>query len=93
MTRTEDSRQSDKHLVSVTSSHKAVCPETISRWFKQLLAEAGIDTVKYSAHSGRAAGATKTAVKLDIINILASVGWKSSQTFERFFTANPGSWE
>ena len=73
--------------MSVISPHKAVSPETIIRWFKvkQLMAEARIDTVKYSAHSSRAAVTTKTAVKLDTANVLASVGWKSSQTFECFY--------
>ena len=71
--------------MSVISPHKAVSPETISRWLKQVLSEAGIDTIKYSAHSTRAAAATKAGVKLDVANILASVGWKSSHNFERFY--------
>ena len=90
MTRTKDCCQSDKYLVSVISPRKTVSPETISSWFRQLLAEARIDTVKYSAHSSRAAVATKTAVKLDTAKVLASVGWKSSQTFERFLPQTQG---
>ena len=90
MTRTKDYSQSDKYLVSVITSHKTVCPETISRWFKVFLAEARIDTVKYSAHSSRAAVATKAAVNSDTAYVLPSFGWKSSQAFERFSPQTQG---
>ena len=85
LARTEGCRQSDKLLVSYVAPHKAVSSETISRWLKNTLSDAGIDTTKYSAHSTRAAAASKAATKLDISNIMASVGWKSSKTFEKFY--------
>ena len=70
--------------MSVISPHKADNLKTISRWLKQLLsADAGIDVVKYSAHTN-----IEATVKYDLANIVASVGyigWKSSQTFERFY--------
>ena len=81
---TEVCRQSDKLLVSYVAPLKAVSSETISRWLKNTLSDAGIDTIKYSAHSTRAAAASKAATKLDISNIMASVGWKSSKT-EKFY--------
>ena len=59
LARTEGCRQSDKLLVSYVAPHKAVSSETISRWLKNMLSDAGIDTTKYSAHSTRAAAASK----------------------------------
>ena len=85
LARIDSCRQSNRVLVSYVAPHKAVSSETISRWLKQTLSDAGIDTTKYSAHSTRVAAASKAATKLDIGNIMASVGWKSSKTFEKFY--------
>ena len=54
--RTDILRGDVKQLfVSYTKPHKAVFPDTVSRWIKTTLAGAGIDTSKYGAHSTRSA--------------------------------------
>ncbi|GFO23697.1 tyrosine recombinase xerc [Plakobranchus ocellatus] len=86
--RTDKNRQSTNLFVSFISPYKAVTSMTISRWLKLVklvLSKAGIDTIVFSAHSTRAAAASSAAVKLDIANVMASVGWKSSQTFHKFY--------
>ncbi|XP_022789131.1 uncharacterized protein LOC111328861 [Stylophora pistillata] len=40
-------------LISYSKPYKAVSPDTISRWIKATLVDAGIDTSKYSAQSTR----------------------------------------
>ena len=47
-------------LVSYNKPHKAVSPDTVSRWIKSTLVGAGIDTSKYSAHSTRSASTSPT---------------------------------
>ena len=54
--RTDILRGDVKQLfISYTKPHKAVSPDTVSRWIKTTLVDAGIDTSKYSAHSTRSA--------------------------------------
>ena len=38
-------------FISYSKPHKAVSPDTRSRWIKTTLVDAGIDSLKYSAHS------------------------------------------
>lgn len=85
LNKTKACRQSDQLLVSYIFPHKEVQPDTISRWLKLMLTNAGIDTSIFSGHSTRSAAATCAAQKLDIHTILSSVGWKSAQTFHRFY--------
>ena len=75
----------DTVLVSYITPHRPVEADTISRWLKTKLTDAGIDTTVFTAHSTRAAAASCAARSLDKGTIMASVGWKSSQTFQRFY--------
>lgn len=66
--------------------HKA-SSQTISRWIKQTLAESGIDTTVFSAHSTRHAStsaASRNGINVEIIRQTA--GWtESSEVFARFY--------
>ena len=77
-------------LISLQKPHGAVTTETISRWFKQFLNSAGVDTDKFKPHSTRV-GSTSHLVanNIDISSILKSVGW-SNERYIRFkhFTIN-----
>ena len=53
--RTKDLRSSDNLLISYLKPHKAVSKQTISRWIKKVMFEAGIDTNVFKSHSTRAA--------------------------------------
>ena len=51
-----------------------------------MLESSGIDSRKFSAHSTRAAAASRAKQKdvpLDVI--LAHVGWRSAETFRKFY--------
>lgn len=73
-------------LLSYQRPFKPVSKDTISRWIKIVLKEAGIDTTKFTAHSTRAAS-TSAAAKagVPIERILDSAGWSNSGTFARFY--------
>jgi len=63
-----------------------VARDTLSRWTKLVLKEAGLDTAVFSAHSVR--GASTTAASLggaSIEEVLTSAGWSNRETFARFY--------
>ena len=73
-------------FISHSKPHKAVSPDTVSRWIKTTLVDAGIDTSKYSAHSTRSAS-TSAAKGNSISNatIMKSAGWSQESTFTKFY--------
>ena len=69
----------NKLFFSFIRPYKAVSRDTISRWVKQVLKNAGIYTQIFTSHSTRAAVASKAEqkeVSLDII--LDTIGWASA---------------
>ena len=59
---------------------------TISRWMKQVLAEAGICTDVFKAHSVRAASSSAAMTKgVSVADIMHTAGWSRSSTFEKFY--------
>ena len=84
--RTKSVRGDNKQLfVSYQKPYQPVSRDTISRWVKVVLDNAGIDTTVYSAHSTRAAATSKAyqSVPLDIL--IKSAGWSSDSTFQKYF--------
>ena len=73
-------------FISVQKPHKAVSKESISRWIRVVMEEAGIDTDTYKSHSTRAAASS--AAKREnypIDSILEMAGWSNNRTFKRFY--------
>ena len=85
--RTAELRQDETSLfISVRKPHKRVAKSSISRWIKELMAKAGIDTVKYQAHSVRPASASKAKSRDAPIDlIMKTAGWTKESTFARFY--------
>ena len=85
--KTKPLRNTEKRLfISFIRPHKAVSRDTISRWTKDVLKLSGIDINTFTAHSTRAATASKAKAKdvpLDVI--LSTIGWASAQTFSKFY--------
>ena len=73
-------------LLSYQKPHRPVSTDTIARWIKVLLTEAGINITVFSAHSTRAASASAAHSKgISIDKILATAGWSTESTFCRFY--------
>lgn len=86
--RTKSLRGSNDLLfIAFKKPHKAVTPQTLSRWVKNVLLQSGLDTKIFSAHSTRHAStsaAKRKRVSIDVIKNTA--GWTSnSQTFAKFY--------
>ena len=77
----------DQLLIGYQKPHKPVSTNSISRWIKTDLTNAGIDTGVYKAHSTRAAvvsAANKKQVPID--TILSATGWRNLNTFAQFYS-------
>ena len=61
--------------------------ETISRWIKDELSKAGVDTSVFKAHSCRSASSSKARdAGISVSEILKKEGWKSIHTFKTFYS-------
>ena len=85
--RTEKVRQDNTQLLlSYVKPFKPVSRDTISRWMKMVLHEAGIDTSMFKPHSTRAASCSKANAKsVPVESIMKAAGWSSENTFRRFY--------
>lgn len=85
--RTQKLRDSEKQLfISFQKPFKKVSKDTLSRWTKQVMKDAGIDTTRFKPHSTRAAStsaASNLSASLD--DILKTAGWSSHSTFAKFY--------
>ena len=79
-------KQNTTLFLSIQSPYQPVTKDTLERWAKESLKNAGIDT-KVGPHSCRAAS-TSAAHKsgLSLAEIIKSAGWTSAQTFARFYS-------
>ena len=78
--------EKDPLFIAITKPHKPVVSSTISRWMKNMMAEAGIDISQFKAHSTRAAATSAAAkVGVPIKDILKTANWSRESTFQRFY--------
>ena len=83
---TKDIRLDDKLFVATVPPHKGVKTETISRWVRETLGEAGVDIVTFSSHSTRSAATScAKAQGVSIKEIGEAAGWTNCETFARFY--------
>ena len=82
------SRQ-EQLLLAIVKPHHPVAVSTVSRWLKELMGLAGIDTERYKGHSVRSAATSKTMTQgLNIGQILERANWSKANTFYRFYYRN-----
>ena len=73
-------------LLGFIKPHNPVSTDTISRWVKQQLFSAGVDTSKFKAHSVRSASFSHFAkLKVNIEDIIKSVGWSNEKNFQKYY--------
>ena len=87
LNRTKPLRKDAKKLfISFQKPYAAVSKETISRWLKMVLQEAGVDVDIFTAHSTRAASvsaAKRNGVAIE--EILRTAGWANNSVFASFY--------
>lgn len=84
--RTAQVRKQPQLLLCHARPHGPASKDTIARWIKQVLSEAGIDTNVFKAHSTRSAStsAAKSAA-VPIQDILGAAGWSSDSVFGKYY--------
>lgn len=76
----------DKVWISLSKPRKAVTKETLARWIRLTLAEAGINQKVYTAHSTRGASTSKAKVcGVAIEAIMKKARWTNATTFAKFY--------
>lgn len=77
----------DELFITIKKPHKVASKQSLSRWLKNTLRLAGVDTTQFKAHSVRHAStsaAHRNGISIDTIREAA--GWsKSSSVFARFY--------
>ena len=76
-----------KLLITYGKPHREASSDTVSRWIKNELSNAGIDINIYKAHSCRAATASKAKdIGVPINEILKQGCWRRSNTFTKYYS-------
>ena len=85
--KTRDLRKEERRLfVSYQKPHGPVSKDTIARWIRDTLTQAGIDTGRYGAHSTRSASTSAAAAsEVPVTTILKAAGWSAESTFTKFY--------
>ncbi len=63
----------------------AASRDTVRRWIRDVLVEAGIDMGIFTPHSTRSASTSAAATCVSLSTILRTAGWYSSSTFQRHY--------
>jgi hypothetical protein len=84
--RTQLIRGDEKQLLitSVKPHHKA-SRDSVARWIRDAMKEAGIDTDYYKAHSSRGASVSKAFKSVPLNIVLEAAGWTNAQTFMKHY--------
>ena len=73
-------------LLSHIKPHKEVSSSTVSRWLKDTIALAGIDTNVFKGHSSRSAASAGAGLAgASISDILTMGSWSNESTWQKFY--------
>ena len=87
--KTASVREKPQLLLCHAKPHGPASKDTIARWIKQVMSEAGIDTKVFKAHSTRSASTSAAkAADVPIQVILEAAGWRSDSVFGKFYNKN-----
>ena len=79
-------RTHSKLFISSQKPHQPVSKDTISRWCKQTMEYAGIDTTLFTSHSSRSAATSMLFQKGASISLICkSAGWSNEKVFRRHY--------
>ena len=77
---------SEKLFLSHLKPNKSVGCDSIRRWLKEALKDAGIDTAMFQGHSIRAATSSKAAVRgMSVKEILGMGSWSKNSVWQKFY--------
>ncbi|MPC25694.1 ATP-binding cassette sub-family F member 2 [Portunus trituberculatus] len=84
--RTRETRGSTtKFFVTTKNPVKLASRDTLHRWTKVAMRDAGIDLSIFSPHSTRSASSSKASLTLPVPLILAIMGWSTESVFAKYY--------
>lgn len=84
--RTADIRGSiTRFFVTTKTPVRLASRDTIRRWTRNVMRDAGIDLTIFSPHSTRSASSSKASLTLPVSTIMATVGWSSESAFAKYY--------
>ena len=72
-------------VITLNKLFKTPSKDTLARWLKETLIEAGVDMTIFSPHSTRSASSSKVKGKVSLKTIIQTGGWRSHRTFAKFY--------
>ena len=81
--KTLEIRNGDFLFISFQKPHKEISTETLSRWIKNVLKEAGIDATAHSTRSLSTSVAADNGIPIN--QVLDCAGWAHESTFKNFY--------
>ena len=92
--RTEPLRGEEPRLfITFIRPHKWVSKDTIDRWVKIMMQQAGVDERLFKPHSTRAASTSKAyCANVPLASIIKAGSWKSDWNFQKFYNKPILTW-
>ncbi len=87
LSRTDCFRKGDitKFFITYGVPNKGASRDSIRRWTKDVLRDAGIDLSIFNAHSTRSAATSAARTLLPLETVLKAGGWSTANTFTRYY--------
>lgn len=80
------SKAEKSFFISFKKPHGRITRDTLARWLRTLMGQAGINTEHFKPHSVRSAAVSKASTKhLPVAEIMAQAGWRRKSTFQKFY--------
>ena len=80
--KTSKVRQEKQLFISYQKPHRGVSKDSIARWCKEVMTNAGIDMTSFVSHSSRSAASSYAHAKgASLKDICAACGWATEKTF------------
>ena len=85
-TRTLRPKGEQRLLITTVKPYRAISRDTLSRWLKTTLRNAGVDMSMFNTHSTRSASTSAAmAANIPIQTIIKTAGWSKDCTFRKFY--------
>ncbi len=83
--RTRKLRKVSDFFIISKPPHTPATTTTISRWLREVLQKAGINSSLYKAHSTRAAASSKASKFVPLQKVLEAADWRGKTVFEKHY--------
>lgn len=72
-------------FINTKSYGKPASRDTLRRWTKDIMRDAGINLSIFAPHSTRSASSSKAAAYLPLSTIIKTIGWSKKSTFTKYY--------